>query len=153
MTDHRNAVQVELEAIRRRNGGILKAEDVVEFARVDTTALHSEFEWDDSKASAAYRLVQARKVIRVTVQMLPSPHATDEPIRAYVSVLSDRVLPGGGYRSFSEVMSDDDFREELINDALGEVKRWRRKYDRLRELSPIFRAIDRVEQKQLVEQE
>ena len=42
-------------------------------------------------------------------------------------------------------MTDDEMRAELVNEALGEVKRWRRKYERLRELVPIFRAIDKVE--------
>jgi hypothetical protein len=45
-------------------------------------------------------------------------------------------------------MSDDDKRAELVNEAIGEAKRWRRKYERLRELVPIFRAIDKVEAKQ-----
>jgi len=148
MTEHRQLVNEELEQIRRANGGLLRPEDVVKFARNKRTALHSEFEWDDAKASAEYRLEQARKVIRVAVELLPSPHADQEPIRAYVSVASDRVQPGGGYRSITDVMTDDDLRAQIVNDALGEVKRWRRKYERLRELVPIFRAIDKVEAKQ-----
>jgi hypothetical protein len=148
MTERRQQINEELEQIRRANGGLLRPEDVVKFARNTRTALHQEFEWDDAKASAEYRLEQARKVIRVAVELLPSPHADQEPIRAYVSVVSDRVQPGGGYRAIGEVMTDDDLRAELVNEALGEVKRWRRKYERLRELVPIFRAIDKVEAKQ-----
>jgi hypothetical protein len=34
---------------------------------------------------------------------------------------------------------------------MSEVKRWRRKYERLRELIPIFRAIDRVEKSEMAE--
>lgn len=145
MTEHRELIRSELEQIRRSHGGLLRAEDVVKFARNKRTALHSEFEWDDAKASAEYRLDQARRVIRVTVDVLPSPHSDQEPVRAYVSVVRDRVQPGGGYRSITDVMTDDEMRAELVNEALGEVKRWRRKYERLRELVPIFRAIDKVE--------
>jgi hypothetical protein len=148
MTERRQQINEELEQIRRANGGLLRPEDVVKFARSTRTALHQEFEWDDAKASAEYRLEQARKVIRVAVDLLPSPYADQDPIRAYVSVVSDRVQPGGGYRAIGEVMTDDDLRAELVNEALGEVKRWRRKYERLRELVPIFRAIDKVEAKQ-----
>jgi hypothetical protein len=121
---------------------------VVVFARNKRTALHSEFEWDDAKASAEYRLWQARTVIRVAVTVLPSPHADQEPVRAYVSVASDRVRPGGGYRPLADVMTNDEMRSEMVIEALNEVKRWRRKYDRIRELVPIFRAIDKVEAKQ-----
>jgi hypothetical protein len=148
MTERRQQINEELEQIRRANGGLLRPEEVVKFARNKRTALHQEFEWDDAKASAEYRLEQARKVIRVAVELLPSPHSDQDPIRAYVSVVSDRVQPGGGYRAIGDVMTDDDLRTELVNEALGEVKRWRRKYERLRELVPIFRAIDKVEAKQ-----
>ena len=148
MNEHRLTVTSELEQIRQKHGGLLKPEDVVAFARNKRTALHSEFEWDDAKASAEFRLEQARRVIRVSVTVLPSPHSDQEPVRAYVSVASDRAQPGGGYRSFADVMTDDDMRAELVNEALGEAKRWRRKYERLRELAPIFRAIDKVEAKQ-----
>jgi len=148
MTEHRKLIHDELEHIRKSHGGVLRPEDVVKFAKNKRTALHSEFEWDDEKASAEYRLWQARQVIRVTVQVLPSPHSGDEPVRAYVSITSDRVQPGGGYRALSDVMTHEEQRGELINEALGEVKRWRRKYERLRELVPIFRAIDKVEGQQ-----
>jgi hypothetical protein len=148
MTEQRKQIQQELELIRSQHGGVLRPEDVVKFARDERTALHSEFEWDDRKASAEYRLWQARTVIRVAVTVLPSPHSSDEPVRAYVSIVSDRVRPGGGYRALADVMSSEEQRAELLNEAIGEVKRWRRKYERLKELVPIFRAIDRVEQKQ-----
>jgi hypothetical protein len=148
VNEHRKSIGLELEQIRQMHGGLLKPEEVVQFARNESTALHSEFEWDDEKASAEYRLWQARQVIRVTVQVLPSPHSGDEPVRAYVSITSDRVQPGGGYRALSDVMTHEEQRAELISEALGEVKRWRRKYERLRELVPIFRAIDKVEGQQ-----
>ena len=147
MNEHRLSVTSELEQICQKHGGLLKPEDVVEFARNKRTALHQEFEWDDARASAEYRLEQARKVIRVAVTILPSPHSDQEPVRAYVSVASDRAQPGGGYRAFADVMTDDAMRAELVNEAIGEAKRWRRKYERLRELAPIFRAIDKVEAK------
>jgi hypothetical protein len=147
MNERRELIREELEQIRQSHGGLLRPEDVVRFARNKRTALHSEFEWDDEKASAEYRLWQARCVIRVSVTVLPSPHSDQEPVRAYVSVVRDRVQPGGGYRSIVDVMGDEEMRSELVNEALGEVKRWRRKYERLRELVPIFRAIDKVEAK------
>lgn len=150
MTETRQMIQSELEQIRQLHSGLLRPEDVVKFARNKRTALYCEFEWDDAKASAEYRLEQARRVIRVSVTVLPSPHSDQDPVRAYVSVASDRVQPGGGYRALADVMGDDEMRAELVNDALGEVKRWRRKYERLRELVPIFKAIDKVEAKQEV---
>jgi len=148
VSEHRELIRSELEQIRCANGGLLRPEDVVKFASNKRTALHNEFEWDDAKASAEFRLWQARNVIRVTVTVLPSPHSDQEPVRAYVSVVSDRVQPGGGYRAIGEVMTNDRMRAELVSEALADVKRWRRKYERLRELSPIFKAIDKVDGQQ-----
>ena len=136
----------ELETVRGRNGGILRAEDVVEFARNDRTALHGQFQWDDSEAAAQYRLEQARKVIRMTLTILPGI-GSDRPQPMYVSLLDDRTQPKGGYRPFSEVISDDQQRQQLLRQALGEMRTFRRKYEALRALRPLFRAIDKVEER------
>lgn len=137
----------ELEFIRSRSAdGILQAEDVVEFARDERTALHAEFEWDDSVAAHQHRLEQARKIIRLTVTVIDSP-AGQQTVRMYASCDSDRVQPGGGYRSLVDVMSNDDLRDQLLHAALRDLRTVRRKYQQLRELNPIFRAIDRVARK------
>lgn len=137
----------ELEFIRKRSAdGILQAEDVVEFARDERTALHSEFEWDDSVAAHQHRLEQARKIIRLTLTVVESP-AGQQTVRMYASCDSDRVKPGGGYRSLVEVMNSEDLRDQLLHAALRDLRTVRRKYQQLRELQPIFRAIDRVARK------
>lgn len=137
----------ELEFIRKRSAdGILQAEDVVEFARDERTALHSEFEWDDSVAAHQHRLEQARKIIRLTLTVVESP-AGPQTVRMYASCDSDRVNPGGGYRSLVEVMNSEDLRDQLLHAALRDLRTVRRKYQQLRELQPIFRAIDRVARK------
>lgn len=137
----------ELEFIRKRSAdGILQAEDVVEFARDERTALHSEFEWDDTVAAHQHRLEQARKIIRLTVTVIESP-AGPQTVRMYASCDSDRMKPGGGYRSLVEVMNSEDLRDQLLHAALRDLRTVRRKYQQLRELQPIFRAIDRVARK------
>jgi hypothetical protein len=136
-------VREELEAIRSHHGGILRAEDVVEFARDETTALHRQFEWDDTEAAHQYRLEQARRVIRLRVTVTENL-GSDRPIPMYVSLSSDRVIPGGGYRPFVDVMSDEQMRAELLRQAMEEFKRVARKYHALEELSPVFAAIERL---------
>jgi len=56
------SIKEELEAIAA--GGVLYPADVVEAARNPNSAMHSQFEWDDSEAAEAYRLQQARALIR-----------------------------------------------------------------------------------------
>jgi hypothetical protein len=136
----------ELELVRANNGGVLQAEDVVEFARNKRTALHEEFEWDDSLAAQQHRIEQARRVIRLTLTVVESPAGT-QAIPMYVSLVSDRQQPGGGYRPLVDVMSAEDMREELLRQALGDLKSVRKRYEQLQELRPIFRAIEKVEGK------
>jgi hypothetical protein len=138
------AIANELERIRRANGGLLRPEDVVAAARPRGSLLHGQFEWDDARAADEYRLWQARQLIRVAVTVLPQ---TDRPIRAYVSLRTDRTVAGGGYRSLCDVLSDGQLREQLLAEALDDLETFRTKYGRLRELAPVFAAARRVKRK------
>jgi len=135
-----SAIKMELEAIRKKAGGVLNPPDVVEFAKNPKTALHMRFEWDDTKAAAEYRLWQAREIIRVCVTVLPQDN---KPIRAYVSLVDDRGK--NGYRSIGDVMADPERRSALIDQALRELNQFQAKYRRIKELSPVFDAAKRVQ--------
>jgi hypothetical protein len=135
-------ILTELAQIQEQHG-TLRAEDVIEFARNENTALHAEFEWDDSAAAHQYRLEQARKIIRISVQVLPTARG-NVTVPMYVSLTSDRIQPGGGYRRLEDVMSDTTLRQQYLEQALTEFERVRRKYQTLQELAPIFTAIERV---------
>lgn len=134
-------IQEELEAIREEHDGILRAEDVLEFAKNPDTSLHKKFTWDDSVAAHQFRLMQARAVIRVNVI---TPETTGMTVRAYVSMMGDRKLPGGGYRSLSDIMGNQELRRQLLTQAMREARTWRDKYKHLEELATVFGAIDEV---------
>lgn len=135
-------VQEELEAIREEHDGLLRAEDVVEFAKDPETALHKKFTWDDSTAAHQFRLLQARAVIRVNVI---TPEMSGLTVRAYVSLMGDRMQPGGGYRRIDDVFANVELRRQLLNQALKEARLWQRKFKALEELAPIFAALDRLQ--------
>lgn len=137
-------VRSELQSIQNRDkDGLLRPEAVVEFAKNKSTALHKKFEWSEAKAAIEYRLWQAREIINVFVTVLPHPEASG-PVRAWVSLVSDRVAKGGGYRSVESVLSDDEKRAQLLSQALSDFKRVQQQYRLLNELDPIFRAISAV---------
>ena len=56
-------VEAELRSLHTKHGA-LEASDVVEAARNPASAMHAHFEWDDAAAGHAYRLHQARALIR-----------------------------------------------------------------------------------------
>lgn len=123
--------------------GLILPESVVEAARPASSPLHKYFEWDNTKAAQEWRLEQARYLIRVCVEVAKLPNNEPQEIRVFVSLPSERNKKGG-YRLMVNVLSDVERREEMLQMALDELTRLRSKYAKLRELSSIFQAIDRV---------
>jgi len=140
----RAAIEAELHAIAKRDGGVLQPLAVVSYARSTDTALHSCFTWDDTKAAEQYRLWQARQVIRVVVGVIvPKVEQT----RVFVSLLDDRQQEGGGYRLTKVVLCDMDARKRLLAEAMAELQVFKRKYAIFKELSPIFAAMRKVQKR------
>lgn len=138
--------QQELEKVRKAHGGRLHPEHVVQAARNSSSPLHDKFEWDDSKAGEQYRLQQAQALIR-DVTFLPK--GADEPIRAYVSLSSDRPS-SGGYRATVDVLSNDELRAQLIDDATRELASFSNKYNGIRAAAgfkQLFKQIDKLVEK------
>lgn len=135
-------IKVELVEIARQNGGVLKAEDVVAHAENPESAMHSWFTWEDTEAARQWRLHQARMLIRVTVVIAPDK---EDRVKAFVSMTDDRYNgDGGGYRVMADVLTDEDRRKQLLEEALLEANRWMQKYRRLTELAGVFAAIDLI---------
>lgn len=143
MTELESRRYQELEKVCKSGGGVLSPASVVKFAKNPKTALHDVFEWDDTKAAHAHRVWQARAFI-VTVEITG---VDDKPQQVYVSLSTDRVV-GGGYRTMRDVAANKELRRQAIEDAIKELRRVEEKHRQLTELSPVFKAVDRVEQQQ-----
>lgn len=136
----KDKIREELEVIRQSNGGLLRQEDVVAFARSADTALHSQFTWDDGEAAEQFRLIQAAKVIRLQIHVIEEE---ETKVRAFVSLSVDRTK-NGGYRPITEVMQRGDLQAVMLKDALAELNAIRRKYRALQSLSGVWEAVDRI---------
>jgi hypothetical protein len=127
----------------------------VDNARDTKSSLHGLFEWDDSKAGEAYRLEQARGVIRLYFIVIePTIVSRDHKLkfkpattRGLVSLRKDRERPGGGYRQVMDVLKSPDMRQQLVEEALEELKLWQARYKSLNELAEVFDLIARMEGK------
>lgn len=126
----------ELSRIATKRGGVLQPHDVVEAARLKSSPLHTCFEWDDGEAAHQYRIWQARQLIAVVVEVVPNSKTTE---RVWVSRKTDR-REKGGYRSIVSVLSDKELREQLIQDALDDLRLFQEKYSRIEELAGVFKA-------------
>ena len=113
-----------LSRMARRNGGLLRVEDVLEEAKDEDSILHRHFEWDDTEAAEKYRRSQARALIqRCQIKLVESDPVV---VRAFVSLPTDREN-GGGYRLTTEVLSNQMLKDELLRDIRMTVERWTKK--------------------------
>lgn len=131
-------VQRTLEAIYDRDGA-LSPSAIVEAARPKNSPLHQYFTWNSEKAADAYRLDQARALIRVAVKVLPQ--ISNQPVRQYVSLSDLRKTGGGSYLATIDVMADDERRGVALNDAIRTLQALQRRFRYLPELEPIWDAL------------
>lgn len=112
-----------LAIIAEKGGGRLIPAAVVEVARNRNSVLHKHFEWDDSVAADAYRLDQARTLVRcihVDEVDTNSGHA-----RAFLSI---RDMEGTSYRSFKEIVESVDLQSKVLAQAERDLIAWENRY-------------------------
>jgi hypothetical protein len=110
------SIREEMESIARERNGLLLPEQIVESARNPNSSMHDEFTWDDSEAANAYRLTQARALIkRVKVEIV---RPDNKPINIPVFIRS----PGGkGYESAAKVLHNKPDRHEVLLMTIAQV--------------------------------
>ena len=134
------AVGVALQRLRQKDGEI-RPERLAEEARDPRHPCHRHFEWDDAKAAAAYRVSQARCLIRI----IRIEHA-DEFYRAFVSV--PRAEGGRSYVSLSDVLGSRELQDALLAQAQRDLEVWQQRYSELREIVKLAQpAIDEIARK------
>lgn len=136
------AIGTALEKISAQNGGELSPGAIVEAARNSRHVLHKHFEWDNEKAAEAYRLDQARAIVRL-IRTIDEESET-EP-RAFVSVKGDN---GTSYRSHSEVKKSADLQMAVLKQARADLESFQRRFRDLTEVYPdIAAAIEKIDRR------
>ena len=132
-------VGAHLDFLRQKLKGELTPPDVVADARNPNSPLHSFFEWDDGAAAEAYRLSQARGLIRAVVAIYTSESKPAVRQRMFVHI-NEPSAPH--YREVGHAMSQKKTREIVLSRAWRELKDWRERYRDLKEFSELFEVID-----------
>ena len=151
-------ISEELLEIQSMNDGLIDPIKVVDYARNPSTSLHKKFQWDDTIAAEKYRIYQARNIIRLELVVIQADShgsvyilsdITEEKgkiVRAFVSLEDDRQAEDSrGYRSVMDVLSCEDLRVKMLEQAKNDMNIFRRKYSVLHELAKVFEAMDEVE--------
>jgi hypothetical protein len=121
---------------------LLTPEQLVQSARIKTSPFHDDFTWDDTEAADKWRLYQARQMLRVCVEVVPV-NQKDVPTRVFVSLTTDRKQDGG-YRIMTAVLSNKERRDQLLQDALAELRVFEMKYSQIEELAELFLTVKKI---------
>jgi|SRR5215472_378958 len=86
---------------------------------------------------------------RYIVRHLISVHIVnaESGYREMISISTDRVGPGGGYRNINDVLPVVDLREQMLADALKDIDRLQLKYNKLHELAEVWAEAEKVRAK------
>lgn len=105
-----DGVKEALEALE--SGGRLTPEAVVEAARAKSSPLHEHFEWNDGKAAAAWRIEQARVLIRSVTVVVTSEERTVSIVR-YVRD-PEAESDAQGYVSFEQIAREPENARQML---------------------------------------
>lgn len=122
--------------ITEDHDGRLLPDDVVDDAKDRHSPLHPHFQWDDRAAAHAYRIDQAREMIRIIVRA-DDDDEDEQPRRAFIN-LSD--ADGRSYRTVDEVLGSADLQRAVMAQALKDLQSWEARYNELSDICHLVKA-------------
>lgn len=139
----------ELARIQKQHGCVAPA-TVVNESRPKVAPLHNEFTWDNSVAAEKWRENEARSIIRSVRIVTPEiPHAEQPVIRAFLNVQAtdeESGFQGQAYLSYGKVVSNEDYKKQVLNTAMNELRTWQRRYSDYKDaFGGVFEAIEELE--------
>ena len=123
----------------RKSAGRVNAETLLEKAADPDSCLHGMFEWNDDQAAHEFRLTQARLVLRSLV--IDTPDGNVGRMLVAVSVGSSG---GRDYVPVQQAMKVPEWREEVLEEALRDLRAFRVRYNTYKELAALVASIDRL---------
>lgn len=118
----------------------LTARTLLDANKPEEAPLHNDYEWNDTKAAEEWRLHQSRHFINSIAIIIAMPDKEEpELVRAF-----HIVSEAHKYEPISAIVNEPNKYEILLNNALSELEAFKRKYNTLKELLPVFNAINEV---------
>jgi hypothetical protein len=124
----------EMLAINKERGYV-DPETVVELATDTAHPLHPFFEWDNSEAGHAFRLIQAMGLIRkVRVKITTIDDGRGKSVRGFLPAsIVGRDLPSYSYLSQDDIAADPAAREAVLRQMQRDISALERRYNTLDE--------------------
>ena len=132
-----------IETIIEDRDGNVTPESILEDAGNEVSPLHDFFEWDNAEAAQMYRLDQARYLLRSIHIVVKREDDGQKEInlRAFHNVNDDDTRV---YVSVQRVFSEEELRQQVLEQALKALISWQSKYSQYKEFAPVVSAIEEV---------
>jgi hypothetical protein len=127
-----------LATIAAASNGHLTPKAVVSEARNNRSVLHKHFEWDDAIAAEAFRLDQARTLIR-SIRVVDDERDEDPP--AYISI-ADKG--GVSYRSLQDVLDSADLQAQALKQAERDLDGFQKRYRQFEDLCDVIKSAKEI---------
>lgn len=142
-----------IEEINDKKGGAVRTRDVIEAAQDKHSAIHDYFEWDNEIAGAKYRTHQARQLLNhLTVIVKTDGEEREQKAYLNVSVITEEGRVEQIYVTINRALTDDEFRAQILAQAIKEIEYWQQKYEEYSELGAIFQAIEAAKEEMKIEE-
>lgn len=126
-------LKAELDKLEAERG-VINPRDLVDVARPEDSPIHDLFEWDNAKASEQWRTEQARSLIQ-SVKVEIMGRKTNAYFNCQVEVNGTDVR---GYFGAGTVLSTEDMANQVLVNAIREIKFWQAKYKDIFELKDLI---------------
>ena len=140
------AAEVAASTIRSLQASLgqdsVTAKELLDASRDENAPLHSCFEWDDSIAAEKYRLWQARHIISSLEIEIVKDNQPAFKTRLFLNVSIVAPKKQGEFVGVDVVLSNKDYRDRVLDNALLELRAFQRKYAAYEELMGVCKAID-----------
>jgi hypothetical protein len=136
-----NVAGREIERVRAEKQGFYQPHDLVVAARPSEAPLHPGFEWDDTTAAEAFRVEQAKYIVRNIVLIEGGHRSPDlDGKRAYVSVRieTDEGERNPRYTAIQVALEDPRLRDQMILAAIRDLHAFEAKYSVLSEFAGLI---------------
>jgi hypothetical protein len=131
---------------------VVTPDAVLDDAIDEESPLHPLFQWDDSIAARQFRLATARNIVnhlRVVVHTANGDIETKAFHSVRITTIEqDEAEPFRIYASVAQVQSDEELRDQVLANALAELKRWKARYSEYGDVfKNVFAAIEKAAKK------
>jgi hypothetical protein len=138
----------ELERIREVRGE-LTPPAIVHESQPETAVLHNTFEWNDVTAAYEYRLYQARNIVSTVTVVRENTEGNEINVPGFVSISvasereeNEQDTNRRQYLPVDEVISNQEFRSQVLQNLRARLRNIRIEYQSFRELGQVWSAID-----------